>query len=263
MDEGKTLGNNFGRMIHLSIGKLLSLMLCGLLCFTLFAGCGGEGAVVTPGTAGTTSGGAGDTPATEGTAPEGETEPSADTTQALEEKDVDNIQATITMEDGGTIVLELYPDIAPQSVQNFVSLARQGYYDGLKFHRIIKGFMIQGGCPDGNGTGGPGYSIFGEFDQNGWKNDLKHKRGVVSMARSGLPNSAGSQFFIVHKDANFLDGAYAAFGKVLSGMDIVDQLADTPAIDDNGTVLKEDMPVIKSITIDSDIELPEPDKMPR
>ena len=173
------------------------------------------------------------------------------------------IKATITMDDGKTIVLELYPDIAPQSVRNFVYLARQGFYDGLKFHRIIKGFMIQGGDPDGNGTGGPGYSIFGEFEQNGWENNIKHKRGVISMARANSPNSGGSQFFIMHKDADFLDGAYAAFGKVTSGMDVVDKLANTPAIDDNGTVKEANKPIIKSITIDTDIELPEPDKLER
>ena len=171
------------------------------------------------------------------------------------------IQATITMEDGGVIVLELYPNLAPQSVCNFVYLARQGFYDGLKFHRIMKGFMIQGGCPDGNGTGNPGYSIKGEFEENGFKNDLSHTRGVVSMARSQIFDSAGSQFFIVHGDSDFLDGSYAAFGKVISGMDVVDRLAATPNSGGNGAVAPSDMPVIKTITIDDDIELPEPDKL--
>ena len=172
-----------------------------------------------------------------------------------------NVQATITMEDGGIIVMELYTDLAPQSVRNFVYLARQGFYDGLKFHRIIEGFMIQGGCPLGTGTGGPGYSIKGEFKENGWDNDLSHKRGVVSMARSNAPNSGGSQFFIVHEDSDFLDGKYAAFGKVTEGMDVVDRLAKTPVTDGNGTVAAADKPVIKSITIDSDIDLPEPEKL--
>ena len=172
------------------------------------------------------------------------------------------IQATITMEDGGVIVVELYPDLAPQSVRNFVYLARQGYYDGLKFHRIIKGFMIQGGCPDGTGAGNPGYSIKGEFQANGFTNDLSHTRGVLSMARRGDDyNSAGSQFFIVHGDSEFLDGDYAAFGKVIGGMDVVDRLATTPTSGSNGAVAPENMPVIKTITIDSDIELPEPDKL--
>ena len=173
------------------------------------------------------------------------------------------IQATITMEDGGVISVELYPDLAPQSVRNFVYLARDGYYDGLKFHRIIKDFMIQGGCPQGTGTGNPGYSIKGEFEANGFSNNLRHTRGVLSMARSGDPDSAGSQFFIMHKDSSHLNGSYAAFGRVVSGMDVVDKLADTPVTDGNGSVSAENMPVIKSITIDDDIELPEPDRITR
>ena len=133
----------------------------------------------------------------------------------------------ITMENGGVIEGELYPEIAPQSVANFIDLAEHNYYDGLIFHRVIPGFMIQGGCPDGTGMGGPGYCIKGEFFFNGIKNDLKHKRGVLSMARSSSPNSAGSQFFIMHQDAKHLDGQYAAFGKVIEGMDVVDAIADT------------------------------------
>ena len=175
----------------------------------------------------------------------------------------DTIQATITMEDGGVIVLELYPEIAPQSVRNFVYLARQGFYGGLKFHRIIKGFMIQGGCPDSTGAGGPGYSIKGEFAANGFANDLSHTRGVLSMARTNIPDTAGSQFFIVHETSPHLDGQYAAFGAVTSGMDVVDRLAETPVTDGNGSVAARNMPVIKTITIDDDIELPEPDKLPR
>ena len=132
---------------------------------------------------------------------------------------------TIEMENGKKIVAELYPDIAPQSVRNFISLANAGFYNGLIFHRCIYGFMIQGGCPDGTGMGGPGYCIKGEFLFNGVKNDLKHKRGVLSMARSSSPNSAGSQFFIMHEDARHLDGQYAAFGKVTEGMEIVDKIA--------------------------------------
>ena len=171
------------------------------------------------------------------------------------------IQATITMEDGDVIVLELYPNLAPQSVCNFVYLARQGFYDGLKFHRIMKGFMIQGGCPLGTGTGNPGYSIKGEFEDNGFSNDLSHTRGVLSMARSAVFDSAGSQFFIVHGNSTFLDGSYAAFGKVTSGMEVVDKLAGTPSESGSGAVAPENMPVIRSITIDDDIELPEPDKL--
>ena len=133
----------------------------------------------------------------------------------------------ITMENGGVIEGELYPEKAPQSVYNFISLCNQGYYNGLIFHRVIPGFMIQGGCPEGTGMGGPGYCIKGEFFFNGFKNELKHKRGVLSMARSSSPNSAGSQFFIMHQDSKHLDGQYAAFGKVTSGMDVVDAIAST------------------------------------
>ncbi len=136
-----------------------------------------------------------------------------------------NPNFTITMENGGVIQGELYPDKAPQSVYNFISLCNQGYYNGLIFHRFIPGFMIQGGCPEGTGMGGPGYCIKGEFFFNGFKNDIKHKRGVLSMARSQSPNSAGSQFFIMHADAKHLDMQYAAFGKVTSGMDVVDAIA--------------------------------------
>lgn len=135
---------------------------------------------------------------------------------------------TMLMENGDMIRLELYPEIAPQSVRNFIYLINKGFYNGLIFHRVIPGFMIQGGCPRGTGTGGPGYSIKGEFARNGVKNDLKHTRGVLSMARSMLPNSAGSQFFIMHEDSPHLDGSYAAFGKVIEGIEAVDKIANTP-----------------------------------
>ena len=137
-----------------------------------------------------------------------------------------NPVVTITMENGDVMKAELYPEVAPNTVNNFISLVKKGYYDGLIFHRVIRGFMIQGGCPQGTGMGGPGYSIKGEFSQNGVKNDLKHTEGVLSMARSMMPNSAGSQFFIMHKDAPHLDGAYAAFGKITEGMNIVDKIAN-------------------------------------
>ena len=133
---------------------------------------------------------------------------------------------TITMEDGGEIKIELYPDIAPKTVKNFTDLVGKGFYNGLIFHRVISGFMIQGGDPQGTGAGGPGYTIQGEFTANGFKNDLKHERGVISMARTMAPNSAGSQFFIMHQDAPHLDGQYAAFGKVISGMETVDKIAE-------------------------------------
>ena len=169
-----------------------------------------------------------------------------------------NPEITITMENGDVIRAELYPEIAPNTVNNFISLAKKGYYDGLIFHRVIKGFMIQGGCPQGTGMGGPGYSIKGEFSQNGFKNDLKHTEGVLSMARSMMPNSAGSQFFIMHKDAPHLDGAYAAFGKVTEGMDVVNKIAETRT-DFSDRPLKEQK--IKSMTVDTfGEEYSEPEK---
>ena len=154
----------------------------------------------------------------------------------------------IDVKDQGKILVELYPDAAPVTVENFLKLVDAKFYDGLTFHRIIDGFMVQGGCPLGNGTGGADQDIKGEFAANGVDNPLKHVRGVISMARSALPDSASSQFFIMHQDAPHLDGNYAAFGKVLSGMEIVDALcANTPVQDGNGTVLKADQPVITSI----------------
>ena len=135
---------------------------------------------------------------------------------------------TIEMESGAVMTGELYPELAPNTVNNFIALANSGFYDGLIFHRVIPGFMIQGGCPQGNGMGGPGYEIDGEFSANGHTNDLKHTLGVLSMARTMAPNSAGSQFFIMHKDAPHLDGQYAAFGKVVAGMDVVDKIASVP-----------------------------------
>ena len=138
-----------------------------------------------------------------------------------------NPVVTIEMEDGSVMKAELYPAIAPNTVNNFISLVKKGFYDGLIFHRVIPGFMIQGGCPDGTGMGGPGYSIRGEFSQNGFVNELKHEPGVLSMARTMAPNSAGSQFFIMHQNSPHLNGAYAAFGKLIEGLDVVDQIANT------------------------------------
>lgn len=163
---------------------------------------------------------------------------------------------TITMENGDTITAELYPDIAPNTVNNFISLVKKGFYDGLIFHRVIKGFMIQGGCPSGTGTGGPGYSIKGEFSQNGFQNDLKHTAGVLSMARSMMPNSAGSQFFIMHETSPHLDGAYAAFGKVTEGMDVVNKIASVQTDYNDRPV---DVQKIKSITVNTQgIDYPDP-----
>lgn len=166
---------------------------------------------------------------------------------------------TITMENGDVMKAELYPEVAPNTVNNFISLIKKGYYDSLIFHRVINGFMIQGGCPNGTGMGGPGYSIKGEFSQNGFINQLKHTPGVLSMARTMMPDSAGSQFFIMHKNSPHLDGAYAAFGQVTEGMDIVNKIAET-ATDYNDRPLTPQK--IKSMTVETfDIDYPEPEKM--
>ncbi|MCF0106241.1 MAG: peptidylprolyl isomerase [Holdemanella sp.] len=162
----------------------------------------------------------------------------------------DRYLATITVKNYGTIELELYGDKAPETVENFVELAQSGFYDGLTFHRIMAGFMIQGGDPNHNGTGGSSKTIKGEFSSNGVENDISHRRGVISMARSNAPDSASSQFFICHADSTFLDGNYAAFGVVTSGMDVVDKIAeDANPTDDNGTIPFEEQPVIESIKV--------------
>jgi len=154
---------------------------------------------------------------------------------------------TIEMENGKKIKIELYPDIAPVTCENFEKLVKKGFYNGLCFHRVIPGFMIQGGCPNGTGTGGPGWNIKGEFSANGIKNDLKHTRGVISMARAMNPDSAGSQFFIMHDDAPYLDGQYAAFGRVVEGIDIVDEIALTPTDYNDKPKTPQ---IMKSVTID-------------
>lgn len=165
---------------------------------------------------------------------------------------------TIEMRNGDIMKAELYPEVAPNTVKNFISLIQKGFYDGLTFHRVIPGFMIQGGCPDGTGMGGPGYSIHGEFSQNGFENNLAHTEGVLSMARSMMPNSAGSQFFVMHKDSPHLDGAYAAFGKVTEGLEVVDKIAQT-ATDFQDKPLVEQ--VMKSVTVDTQgVDYDEPEK---
>lgn len=165
---------------------------------------------------------------------------------------------TITMRNGDVMKAELYPDVAPNTVNNFISLVKKGYFNGLTFHRIISGFMIQGGCPNGTGMGGPGYCIKGEFSQNGFKNDLSHTPGVLSMARAMDPNSAGSQFFIMHKAANYLDGQYAAFGKITEGMDIVNKIAETETGFNDRPVEPQ---VIDTVTIETfGVDYPEPEK---
>ena len=165
---------------------------------------------------------------------------------------------TFTMENGDVMKAELYPDVAPNTVNNFISLVKKGFYDGLIFHRVIAGFMIQGGDPEGSGMGGPGYSIKGEFNYNGVENNLKHSRGVLSMARAQHPDSAGSQFFIMHKNSPHLDGQYAAFGKIIEGMDIVDKIA-TVQTDFRDRPLQEQK--MKKVTVDTQgTEYPEPEK---
>ena len=166
---------------------------------------------------------------------------------------------TFEMENGDIMKAELYPEIAPNTVNNFISLVQNGFYDGLIFHRVIRGFMIQGGCPDGTGMGGPGYTIKGEFSQNGFANDLRHTEGVLSMARAMNPDSAGSQFFIMHKNSPHLDGAYAAFGKITEGMDIVNKIAET-ATDYSDRPLEEQK--MKKVTVDTmGVEYPAPERV--
>ena len=166
---------------------------------------------------------------------------------------------TITMANGEVMKAELYPEIAPNTVNNFISLVKKGYYDGLIFHRVIAGFMIQGGCPNGNGMGGPGYSIKGEFSQNGFKNTLKHTEGVLSMARAMNPNSAGSQFFIMHQNSPHLDGQYAAFGKLVEGLDVVDSIAQVGTDWSDRPMVPQ---IIESMTVETFcVEYPEPEKM--
>ncbi len=170
-----------------------------------------------------------------------------------------NPNVTFEMENGDIMKAELYPEIAPNTENNFISLVQNGFYDGLIFHRVIRGFMIQGGCPDGTGMGGPGYTIKGEFSQNGFANDLRHTEGVLSMARAMHPDSAGSQFFIMHKNSPHLDGAYAAFGKITEGMDIVNKIAET-ATDYSDRPLEEQK--MKKVTVDTmGVEYPAPERV--
>ena len=171
-----------------------------------------------------------------------------------------NPVVTIEMEDGGIIRAELYPDIAPNTVNNFISLIKNGFYDGLIFHRVINGFMLQGGCPLGEGYGGPGYGIRGEFAKNGVQNDLTHTKGVLSMARSSAPNSAGSQFFIMHEESPHLDGSYAAFGKVTEGLDVVDAIAEVRT-DRRSDRPEKDQRMVKVTVETFGVDYPEPEKL--
>lgn len=221
--------------------KIITLFLCTILSAVLMAGCGSKeedaGQQADVGQQADSSTAA---PKEEGkgAAPEGK-----DSTEELHHVEIE-------VADYGTIEAELDAGTAPITVENFIRLAEEGFYDGLTFHRIISGFMIQGGDPAGNGTGGADENIKGEFSQNGVENDISHVRGVISMARSNDPDSASSQFFIVHEDSTFLDGDYAAFGHVTEGMDVVDQICEDVSVqDENGTVAPEDQPVITSVKV--------------
>ena len=215
--------------------KLTALFLSVAMCGTLLAGCGSS-------------------KSDEAQASDTNETTAEETTDASSEEDTELLtglhHVTIDVKDYGTISLELDADTAPISVTNFINLAKDGFYDGLTFHRIISGFMIQGGDPKGNGTGGSDQTIKGEFSENGVENDISHVRGTISMARANDPDSASSQFCIVHEDSTFLDGQYAAFGHVTDGMDVVDAICEnTPVQDNNGTVKADDQPVITSVTV--------------
>lgn len=229
--------------------KLTVLFLTLALCGTMLAGCGSsksDNAAETDTTETAETAGA-DTSADNASAKK---EGSDESASAKEELLTGLHHITIDVQDYGTITLELDADEAPISVTNFVNLAEEGFYDGLTFHRIISGFMIQGGDPKGNGTGGSDTTIKGEFSENGVENNISHVRGTISMARANDPDSASSQFFIVHEDSTFLDGQYAAFGHVTDGMDVVDAICEnTPVQDNNGTVKAADQPVITSVTV--------------
>jgi peptidyl-prolyl cis-trans isomerase B (cyclophilin B) len=224
--------------------KQTAMFLCLILIAVFTAGCGSKDATATEETTDSSTDTETDSTdlATESEEAE-EDEDSADLLSGLHHVEIE-------VENYGTIAVELDADTAPITVTNFINLANDGFYDGLTFHRIISGFMIQGGDPNGNGTGGSDTTIKGEFSENGVENNISHVRGVISMARANDPDSASSQFFIMHEDATYLDGNYAAFGHVTDGMDVVDQICeDTPVQDSNGTVASADQPVITSITV--------------
>ena len=226
--------------------KILKMMAALLSSAMMMTACGGEGSAPVAAT------GSDPEPAASETAAEPAATEAAEATESTAEAEPAEgglHHVTITVKDYGTIELELDAEAAPITVQNFLDLAGQGFYDGLTFHRI-SGFMIQGGDPLGNGTGGSDKEIVGEFSENGYENNISHKRGVISMARSMDPNSASSQFFIVHADADFLDGQYAGFGHVTSGMEVVDKICeDARPIDNNGTIPKDKQPVIESVKV--------------
>lgn len=242
------------------VSKVLALLLCALL---VMSGCGSKASSeesketkedtqdTAKDTAGQEDADAGDGEGTDGAGQEDTDAENSENTDSAEGKLLSGKHhVEITVKDYGTIKAELDADAAPITVTNFVKLAKEGFYDGLTFHRIMSGFMIQGGDPNGNGTGGSSETIKGEFADNGYENPISHTRGVLSMARSSAPDSASSQFFIMHQDGTYLDGQYAAFGEVTEGMESVDAICeDAPVIDDNGTVPRESQPVIESIVV--------------
>lgn len=230
--------------------KATILILCAALFASVITGCGSEPKDTDQNGSSNTAGTSGDG-SLDGSDSGSEEDSDADSDSGSEETLLSGLHhVEIEIDNYGTVALELDADTAPISVTNFVDLAKEGFYDGLTFHRIISGFMIQGGDPSGNGTGGSDKEIKGEFSSNGITNDIAHDRGVISMARSNDPDSASSQFFIMHQDSPHLDGNYAAFGHVTSGIEIVDQICEnTPVQDDNGTVNADDQPVIKAIRV--------------
>lgn len=230
--------------------KATILILCAALFASVITGCSSEPKDTDQNGSSNTAGTSGDG-SLDGSDSGSEEDPDADSDSGSEEALLSGLHhVEIEIDNYGTVALELDADTAPISVTNFVDLAKEGFYDGLTFHRIISGFMIQGGDPSGNGTGGSDKEIKGEFSSNGITNDIAHDRGVISMARSNDPDSASSQFFIMHQDSPHLDGNYAAFGHVTSGIEIVDQICEnTPVQDDNGTVNADDQPVIKTIRV--------------
>lgn len=254
-----------GRELIEIMKKVFGCFLCALFLTVVFAGCGGREAdpaqaagsgteeksnVQTEAGSGSAEGSAGTAEDSAGSAEDGSGTAEGSAASAAGEYLEGLHHVEIEVKDYGTMALELDADTAPITVTNFIGLAQDGFYDGLTFHRIISGFMIQGGDPLGNGSGGADQTIKGEFLQNGVENDISHKRGVISMARAQDPDSASSQFFIVHEDSEFLDGSYAAFGHVTEGMEIVDKICGDVAVqDDNGTVAPEDQPVITSIKV--------------
>nr|WP_054956255.1 peptidylprolyl isomerase [Paenibacillus dakarensis] len=239
--------------------KLMLILLSMMTLILILSGCGVDEERNGSGTSNNSSNASGSTTTEKPAAEEPANEEPAAGKQVLPDPEASHPVVTIEMDSGKIIKAELYPEVAPNTVNNFISLVNKGFYDGTVFHRVIPGFMIQGGDPKGDGSGGPGYNIAGEFTENGIQNDLLHTRGVLSMARTGLPDTAGSQFFIMHADAPHLDTLYAAFGKVTEGMEVVDEIAGLRT--DLNDRPKDPLPTMKKVTVDTlGKEYPEPEK---